>query len=102
MGKDSTSYYKDQQNLLASNGMTGLPLFDLKELQTLHMADALQGQLDSNIKLIEKIKKYQQFFAKLGLKTKYASRKSASHSLRGARGLLDSKGEIKLTVEDIK
>ena len=59
------------------------------------------------MELIEKIKKYQKFFDKLEKKKSGSgpNKKNAFKSFMsvpGARGLFNSKGEVDLTVEDIK
>jgi len=54
------------------------------------------------LKLIERIKKYQQFFEKLEKKQKFNTRKNALSKLRGAHNIFNAEGELDLTVEDIK
>ena len=88
------------------------------------MRNSLEGQLDvstlnfriiflnkyfnflqKNLKLIDRIKKYQKFFEKLEKKQKFKNKKSALNAFRGvpgARALFNDEGELDLTVEDIK
>ena len=61
--------------------------------------------MQKNLKLIDRIKKYQKFFEKLEKKQKFKNKKSALNAFRGvpgARALFNEEGELDLTVEDIK
>ena len=55
--------------------------------------------------MIERIKKYQNFFEKLEKKQKYNKQRNAMNAFKGvpgARQIFNAKGELNLTVDDIK
>ena len=61
--------------------------------------------MQKNQKLIERIKNYQKFFEKLEKKQKFKKQRGTIATFRGVPGakqIFNAKGELNLTVEDIK
>ena len=63
------------------------------------MQDNLEFQLDKNLKLIERIKKYQVFFDKLEKDQKFNKKLNA---LKGDANLFSEDGQLNITEDDIK